>query len=324
MAAAFEQGLIHRDIKPGNILLEDSHDSVKLTDFAWRAAEDVKLTRTGFVSGTPLYMAPEQAMGEEADHRSDLFSLGAIMYEMCAGQPPFPGNSALAILKQITDAKHRPIREINPAIPEWLAETVDQLLAKKPEDRIQSATLLAELLEFQLALMKTTNDLPTVCKIEAAKERRRNRWIATAIGASFLVVGVLAGVFIANRPRPANSLVVPETVSEVSTAEPIATLTTNSGAVWSTGFDPTSKTVVMGGEDGSVRLWDLSKQSISSTFARIVESSGHRSSLIAVNCLRHPVTMDRLRSGNHRHLPSHSRSSSMSTESAGSSFRRTT
>ena len=118
LAAAHAQGLIHRDIKPGNILLEPPHDRVKLTDFGLaRVAEDVKLTRTGFVSGTPLYMAPEQALGEEADPRSDLFSLGAILYEMCAGQPPFTGNSALAILKQITEAKHRPLRELNPAVP---------------------------------------------------------------------------------------------------------------------------------------------------------------------------------------------------------------
>src|SRR5204863_1518830 len=118
LAAAHAQGLTHRDIKPGNILLEPPHDRVKLTDFGLaRVADDVKLTQTGFVSGTPLYMAPEQALGEEPDPRSDLFSLGAILYEMCAGQPPFQGNSALAILKQITEAKPRPIRELNPQTP---------------------------------------------------------------------------------------------------------------------------------------------------------------------------------------------------------------
>lgn len=266
LAAAYEQGLIHRDIKPGNILLEDSHDSVKLTDFGLaRVVDDVKLTRTGFVSGTPLYMAPEQAIGAEADHRSDLFSLGAIMYEMCAGEPPFSGDSALMILKQITDAKHRPIREINPAIPDWLAETVDRLLAKNPADRIQSATLLAELLEFQLALMKTAEDLPTVCKIKQARQRLRNRWIAVAIGASFLVLGVLAGVFIANRPHPAAPLVAAPPVAEVSDAEPIAVLSGNSGTIWSANFDPASQSVVMGVEDGSVRLWDLQKKSVKST-----------------------------------------------------------
>src|SRR5258707_8394648 len=99
LAAAHAQGLIHRDIKPGNILLETVQDRVKLTDFGLaRVAEDVKLTRSGFVSGTPLYMAPEQAIGEEVDGRSDLFSLGAVLYEVCTGQPPFQGNAALAML----------------------------------------------------------------------------------------------------------------------------------------------------------------------------------------------------------------------------------
>src|SRR5262249_34101049 len=106
LAAAHAQGLIHRDIKPGNILLEPPNDRVKLTDFGLaRVADDVKLTRTGFVTGTPLYMAPEQAHGEDADPRSDLFSLGTILYEMCVGRPPFTGNTALAILKQITETK---------------------------------------------------------------------------------------------------------------------------------------------------------------------------------------------------------------------------
>src|SRR4029079_2981880 len=109
LAAAHAQGLTHRDVKPGNILLERPHDKVKLTDFGLaRIADDVKLTRTGFVTGTPLYMAPEQALGQPGDARSDLFSLGAILYEMCAGQPPFEGNSALAVMKQITDVRHRP------------------------------------------------------------------------------------------------------------------------------------------------------------------------------------------------------------------------
>ncbi|WP_010584477.1 WD40 repeat domain-containing serine/threonine protein kinase [Schlesneria paludicola] len=266
LAAAYSQGLIHRDIKPGNILLEDSHDSVKLTDFGLaRAAEDVKLTRTGFVSGTPLYMAPEQAMGDEADHRSDLFSLGAIMYEMCAGQPPFTGNSALAILRQISDTKHRPLRELNPQTPEWLAETIDQLLAKKPEDRIQTAHHLAELLEFHLALMKTSEDLPTVCKIEQEKESKRNRRIAVAIGAVFSLLGLFGGVFLANRGWVPNGRPGPS-VAVTSGVEPLAVLSANAGTVWSVGFDKSDKTIVMGVEDGSVRLWDIASKSVKSTF----------------------------------------------------------
>ena len=266
LAAAYAQGLIHRDVKPGNILLEDSHDSVKLTDFGLaRAAEDVKLTRTGFVSGTPLYMAPEQAMGDEADHRSDLFSLGAIMYEMCAGQPPFSGNSALAILRQISDTKHRPLRELNPQTPEWLAETIDQLLAKKPEDRIQTAHHLAELLEFHLALMKTSEDVPTVCKIEQEKESKRNRRIAVGIGAVFSLLGLFGGVFLANRGWLPSNQTGPN-ASVISSVEPLAVLSANSGTVWSVAFDKPDKRVVMGVEDGSVRIWDIATKSVKSTF----------------------------------------------------------
>lgn len=258
LAAAHAQGLIHRDIKPGNILLESSSDRVKLTDFGLvRAVEDVKLTHTGFVPGTPLYMAPEQAMGEDTDPRSDLFSLGAVLYEMCAGQPPFDGNSSLAILKQIVEAKHRPLRELNPSVPQWLAGTIDQLLSKKPADRIQSAAHLAELFEFEWALMKTTSDdVPTVCEIEAKRRARRNVIIATAVGAAFLTLGVLAGMFLAPRGG-----VVPA----ASDATPVATLSANAGAVWSVSFDPASDTVAMAVEDGKVRLWDLSSKSIKAT-----------------------------------------------------------
>ena len=260
LAAAHEQGLIHRDIKPGNILLEPPHDRVKLTDFGLaRVAEDVKLTTTGFVTGTPLYMAPEQALGEEPDQRSDLFSLGAILYEMSAGQPPFAGNSALAILKQIVDTKHRPLRELNPAVPEWLAFTIDRLLAKKPADRIQSAGHLAELLEFQWALMKTTSeDVPTVCRVEQRKRTVRNRWIAAAVGATFLALGLIGGT-VPGQSRPARP------APTAGNVKPVAVLSANAGAVWSVAFDPAGDTVAMSVEDGSVRLWDWPTKSVKST-----------------------------------------------------------
>ena len=260
LEAAHSQGLIHRDIKPGNILLEAPHDRVKLTDFGLaRVADDAKLTQTGFVSGTPLYMAPEQALGEESDHRSDLFSLGAILYEMCAGQTPFTGNSALAILKQIVDARPRPLRELNPTVPDWLSKTIDRLLAKKPGDRIQSAAQLAELLEFQWAILKTSSDdVPTVCEEEARKRKRRHRWMAAAIGSGFLVLGLLGGLLLANRSS--------STVAPVSDAEPVAVLSASAGAVRSVSFDPSSNTVAMGVDDGSVRLWDLPTKSVKSTF----------------------------------------------------------
>jgi serine/threonine protein kinase len=259
LAAAHAQGLTHRDIKPANILLEPPQDRVKLTDFGLaRIAEDVKLTRTGFVSGTPLYMAPEQALGESTDPRSDLFSLGAILYEMCAGQPPFQGNSALAVLKQITDVKHRPLRELNPDIPEWLAEAVDTLLAKRPEDRYQSAADLVEVMEYAWVRMRSSSDkLPAVCQQELNQRKTRGRLVVAVVGVTLLLVGLVAGMFL---PRWNSSSVAP-----VSSAEPIAVLSANSGSVWSVSFDPKSDTVAMSVEDGSVRLWDWPKKSIQET-----------------------------------------------------------
>jgi WD40 repeat protein len=273
LAAAHAQGLIHRDVKPGNILLEPPSDRVKLTDFGIaRVADDVKLTQTGYVSGTPLYMAPEQALGNEPDPRSDLFSLGAILYEMCAGRPPFQGNSALAILKQITDAKPQPIRELNPQTPEWLAETIDRLLAKKPDDRFQSAVQLAEVFEFYWAVLKTSSeDLPTVCQEEERRQTIRNRWIAAAIGTAFLAVGLVGGRFLFNRggdaAAPGAGTVTP---AVASSAPPTAVLAAKAGAVWSVSFDAAGDTVAMAVEDGSVRLWDLPTKSTKATLG------GHR------------------------------------------------
>jgi serine/threonine protein kinase len=263
LAAAHAQGLIHRDIKPGNILLEPPQQKVKLTDFGLaRIVDDVKLTRTGFVSGTPLYMAPEQALGAEPDPRSDLFSLGAIMYEMAAGQPPFTGSSALAILKQITEVKHRPLREVSPNTPEWFAEIVDDLLAKKPADRYDSATDLAEVLEYHWAHLKTSSDeLPGVCQIELKRRRARNTIVISAVGATLLAVGLILGAFF-NREF-FGSATAPAVAQ--SSAEPVAVLSANAGTVWSAAFDPKSEVVATGIEDGSVRLWDLKTQSVKST-----------------------------------------------------------
>lgn len=260
LAAAHAQGLIHRDIKPGNILLEPPHNRVKLTDFGLaRIADDVKLTRTGFVTGTPLYMSPEQARGEAGDARSDLFSLGAIFYEMCAGQPPFQGNSALAILKQITDTKHQPLSEVNPEMPDWLAEMVDELLAKKPEDRYQSASDVAEVLEYAWTRMRNSSDeLPTVCHEERRQRRTRSRIIIASVGVAFLMVGLVAGLFLPWRAIAPGG--------HRSDADPLAVLPANAGTAWSLAFDPKSDVVAMAVEDGSVRLWDWRKKAIQETF----------------------------------------------------------
>jgi len=152
LAAAHAQGLVHRDIKPANILLENGVERVKITDFGLaRSIDDVRITQAGVVYGTPLYMSPEQAHGERVDQRSDLFSLGSVLYTMSTGRPPFRGDTSLAVLKRVCDDTPRPIREVNPDIPEALVDIVNKLLAKNPAARFQSAGEVAALLSRYLA-----------------------------------------------------------------------------------------------------------------------------------------------------------------------------
>jgi serine/threonine protein kinase len=263
LAAAHERGLIHRDIKPANIILEPPSDRVKLMDFGLaRVAEDVKLTRTGLVTGTPLYMSPEQALGDEVDARSDLFSLGAIMYEMISGQTPFQGNSALAILKQISEGKQRPLKQLDPTVPGWIAEMVDELLAKKPADRYQKASDLAEVLEYHWAHQKTSSEeLPAVCQVELRRRKIRNRWVLGGIAAAALGLG-LAWNSVSGFLFPSGSSTAQPANPGIA---PLAVLSANAGSVFAVSFDPTSETVVMGVEDGTVRLWDLKTKSVKST-----------------------------------------------------------
>lgn len=161
LAAAHAQGLVHRDIKPANILLENGIERVRITDFGLaRAVDDASQTQSGFIAGTPQYMAPEQARGESIDHRSDLFSLGSVIYAMCTGRPPFRAESTLAVLRRICEEAARPIREINPDIPEWLPAVVEKLHSRAPDDRFSSALEVAELLQNYLAHLQHPMVIP--------------------------------------------------------------------------------------------------------------------------------------------------------------------
>jgi WD40 repeat protein/serine/threonine protein kinase len=152
LAAAHAQGLVHRDVKPANILLENGVERVKLTDFGLaRAVDDASLSQSGLIAGTPTYMSPEQANGEHVDARSDLFSLGSVLYTLCAGHAPFRGSSTLAVLKRVCEDTPRPVREVNPDVPEWLAAIIARLHAKAPAERYQSAAEVAEVLGWHLA-----------------------------------------------------------------------------------------------------------------------------------------------------------------------------
>ncbi len=155
LAAVHAQGLVHRDIKPANILLENGIERVKITDFGLaRSIDDVRITQAGMVYGTPQYMSPEQAQGERVDQRSDLFSLGSVLYAMSTCRSPFRGETTMAVLKRVCDDTPRPIREVNPDIPAALAEIVNKLLAKDPDARPQTAAEVAELLSRFLAQLQ--------------------------------------------------------------------------------------------------------------------------------------------------------------------------
>lgn len=147
LAAAHEHGLIHRDIKPGNIWLEAKTNLVKIVDFGLArglAGDDVALTKSGAILGTPAYMSPEQASGQKVDHRCDLFSLGAMLYQMLTGELPFQGQDTLSLLMALATAEPRPIHQLNPDVPRPLEELVMVLLAKDPEMRPSTAKDVAE------------------------------------------------------------------------------------------------------------------------------------------------------------------------------------
>ncbi len=143
---AHEIGMVHRDIKPANIMLQKEaggHRAI-LMDFGL-AKEDTSdgLTREGTIIGTPEYMSPEQAQGEVVDLRSDIYSLGVVMYEMLSGKPPFEGKSSFSILRQHVEQEPKPLQEVAPQVPEPLAKIVAKMLAKKREARYPSVIELA-------------------------------------------------------------------------------------------------------------------------------------------------------------------------------------
>ena len=152
LAAAHAQGIVHRDIKPANILLEHGLDRVMVSDFGLaRVTDGATVTMSGMITGTPSYMAPEQARGDQIDQRSDLFSLGSVMYTMCTARTPFPAETVYGTIRRICEAEPRSIRESNPEIPEWLESFIMKLLAKNKEDRFESAEQVAAVLSHELA-----------------------------------------------------------------------------------------------------------------------------------------------------------------------------
>lgn len=214
LAAAHAIGLIHRDIKPANILLESGpHERVKITDFGLaRATDDASVTQSGVIAGTPMYMAPEQAQGETIDQRSDLFSLGSVLYVMTSGRPPFRASSTAAVLKRVTDDTPRPIPEILPSVPVWLCNIISRLHEKRPEDRFQSAAEVAMVLENCLkdlqngATPSHAEFVTSEQKLQIAKRQRRRTVVASILLVAAGVIGVvLQSIYSGTQPPTASS-----------------------------------------------------------------------------------------------------------------------
>lgn len=183
LAAAHARGCIHRDIKPSNILLDG--DRTWVTDFGLaRIGAESNLTRPGTFMGTPEFCSPEQGQGRPADHRTDLFSLGSVLYAMATGSGPFQGETQASLLYQIVHEPHRPLSRENPAIPTWLTSLVDRLLEKDPERRPESADRVVEAFEHR-------------CSPEGRKSTPRRVALAggTAVAAAAFAYPVLRRLF---------------------------------------------------------------------------------------------------------------------------------
>ena len=140
---AHANGIVHRDIKPANIMIL-TNGEVKVADFGIARVMATSKTQTGVVLGTPSYMSPEQIAGKKVDGRSDLFSLGVVLYELISGEKPFNGDSIATLMYNITTTAPQAIQELSPAIPDAMAGIVEKLLAKDVEARYQTGKALAD------------------------------------------------------------------------------------------------------------------------------------------------------------------------------------
>lgn len=204
LAAAHNQGLIHRDVKPGNILIEQDVSRVMITDFGLaRAADDAGMTQTGWLAGTPHYMSPEQSRGDDLDPRSDLFSLGSLMYFLATGREPFRGDKPYAVIQKIINQQPTHPIELNADVPNVLADVIDKLLEKDPKNRFHSAHEVTLLLENYLAHLQQPNRARAPKRILTVRRKRRRFWFASS-AISIVAVSIVAFLMMtkANKTGP--------------------------------------------------------------------------------------------------------------------------
>ena len=195
LSSAHEMGIVHRDIKPENILLRGNHALV--ADFgialAVQQAGGARMTQTGLSLGTPQYMSPEQAMGERSiGPRSDIYSLGAVTYEMLAGEPPFTGPSVQAIVAKVMTERPTPLSTVRNTVPQNVENAVLTALAKLPADRFASAA------EFASALTSENTSQPVAVR---STQKRVSDPLVLGLGTAVILLGATIGV-LAMRASP--------------------------------------------------------------------------------------------------------------------------
>jgi serine/threonine protein kinase len=256
LAAAHAQGLIHRDIKPANILLENGDEHVKITDFGLaRAVDDVGLTQSNVLTGTPLYMSPEQARGETVDPRSDLFSLGSVLYAACTGRPPFRAPSAVVVLHRICSDEPTPIAELNADIPDWLCSFIAVLLAKDRAERFSSAAEAARVLGQYLTHLEQPARQPHPPRLARWRGPRRSRRRGLLLLAVALILaGIFAASFfrVARAPDPAPA----PSHARISSRPSLRVLLEHPKPVLCAVFSPDARSLATACQDHAVRIWD--------------------------------------------------------------------
>jgi serine/threonine-protein kinase len=215
LAYAHAQGVVHRDVKSSNIML-DAAGHAKLADFGVAHVVDKPAHETGMMLGTPAYMAPEHAAGGAADARSDLFSLGVVLYEVLTGVRPFPGEDVAKVLHEVVHVDPVPPREKNFAVPPALDAVVRRAMSKDPADRYAHATAFAE----ALAQAGPFGETPAIGRVLGHARRRT----AVAVAGLLVTIGIAVGVYV--RGRVAEPLTVtvpalsPEPVAAVAVSPP--------------------------------------------------------------------------------------------------------
>ena len=204
LSAAHDQGIVHRDVKPANVIVENSVDRALVTDFGLaRVADEGAMTRTGTIAGTPQYMSPEQAKGEPIDPRSDLFSLGSLLYAASTGRPPFKAETIFGVINRVCTSEPRPVQEINPEVDDWLATLIQTLMTKDREKRFRDAHEVAKVLSQEIAHLQDPVNAPVPIRYWMATKPEKPQPIEKT--RSFLPWAVLAVMLLAGFAWLANN-----------------------------------------------------------------------------------------------------------------------